>query len=85
MHKIGWADDTEIRQDKLRTANPLLEFVLAIPTRSRKEAKSLEQTMHNRFDYCRHNNTEWFALSDTDLQHLHNLRIANESHLDVVV
>jgi hypothetical protein len=82
LYKIGWADDTQIRQMKLKTGNPKLDFVMAIPMASRVEAKMWEKTLHEHFREQRREG-EWFDLSEADLLYINSVRLLQQSCLEM--
>ncbi len=82
LYKIGWADDTQIRQMRLKTGNPKLEFVMAIPMSCRAQAKLWEKMLHGHFSEKR-GEGEWFELSEADLLYMNSIRLLQQSTLEM--
>ncbi|TAE13731.1 MAG: hypothetical protein EAZ95_10795 [Bacteroidetes bacterium] len=80
FYKIGRSHHVGTRKKNFETVQNGLQLVFAIPTRSYKEAVSLEKTLQNRF-IDQHQFGEWYLLHQHDLQYLKVMQEANRADI----
>jgi phage anti-repressor protein len=81
LYKIGRSKNVGTRKKSFETVQNGLKLVFAIPTRTFKEAVSLEKTLQNRF-VEQHEFGEWYALRQKDL---HFLKIMQDAHREDII
>jgi phage regulator Rha-like protein len=80
LYKIGRSHHVGSRKKNFETVQNVLQLVFAIPTRTFKEAVSLEKTLQNRF-IEQQSFGEWYLLHQHDLQYLKVMQEANRADI----